>query len=592
MGTPTVARKTSPESKSITRRDFLEKTAATAVSAAGAAIASPAIVRAQGNASTHNILFILSDQERYFREWPAGLDLPGHDRLQSAGVTFHNHYGPAVMCTSSRSVLMTGLQTADNGMFENTNSPYQPDLSPSIPTYGHMIRQAGYYPAYNGKWHLNDDFDVGEEGPRRLFVDEMEAYGFSDYFSVGDVIGHERGGFQNDNLIAANAMRWLRATGQELNEAGRPWSLTVSLVNPHDVMYFNTDLPDEAVQDPGNLLFTTARVPDHDLYRATWDMPLPQNLRQPFDEPGRPAAHGEYHDMWSVLLGAIPYEDERWIRLNDYYINCIRDVDQQIARLLRELDALGLADRTVVMYSSDHGEMAGAHGLRGKGPFTYEECIHLPFYMIHPDVRGGQDCRALTAHMDIAPTILSQAGMDAARRGDAAGRDLSGKDLSVLLQDPGNAPLNAVRDGILFTYSGLMTNDAELLRRIAAARAAGRGPESVVASGFGPDLRKRGSVRSVFDGRHKFTRYFAPVERNRPTALDELYAVNDIELFDLEADPAENTNLAAKRGDNEALIMAMNAKLNPIMDAEFGPDDGREMPDFEGIDWAVENVDL
>jgi len=567
----------------VTRRQVLR-----AGGGALATIAAPGVIRAQEPA--FNILFVFSDQERYFRDWPAGLTLPGHERLARRGVTFHNHYGPAVMCTSSRSVLMTGLQTADTGMFDNTNAPYQPDLSPDIPTYGHMLRAAGYYAAYDGKWHLNAAFDTGE--PNRLFYKEMEAYGFHDYYSVGDVIGHERGGFQYDHLIAGNAISWLRNRGQALNAAGRPWALTVSLVNPHDVMYFNTDRPGDAVQDPGNLIFQARRAPDHALYRAAWDLPLPANLRQPFDEPGRTSAHGEYQDAWNVLLGAIPDEDERWVRLNDYYLNCIRHVDRQLGRLLNELDALGLSDRTIVLYSSDHGEMAGAHGLRGKGPFAYEECIHLPFYVVHPDVAGGQDCRALTSHIDVAPTILSLAGMAAADRGDAAGRDLPGYDIGDLLQDPRGAAVDALRDDVLFTYSALMTVDADLMRRVAAVRAEGKPAKAAFADGFRPDLTKRGSLRTLFDGRTKFTRYFGPVERHRPTTLDELYALNDVELFNLETDPQEDVNLAARLGDNDALVLAMNARLNARMDAEYGRDDGREMPEVEGLNWAIERPDL
>jgi arylsulfatase len=77
--------------------------------------------------------------------------------------------------------------------------------------------------------------------------------------------------------------------------------------------------------------------------------------------------------------------------VRDYYLNCIQAVDAQVAGLLSELDALGLSDRTVVLFTSDHGEMGGAHGLRGKGAFAYEESLHLPFHVIHPDVRGGQN---------------------------------------------------------------------------------------------------------------------------------------------------------------------------------------------------------
>src|SRR5262249_13323739 len=71
-----------------------------------------------------NILFVFTDQERYFRKWPAGFTLPAREQLQETGVTFHNHYCPATMCTSSRSVLMTGLQTPDSRMFENVDLPW------------------------------------------------------------------------------------------------------------------------------------------------------------------------------------------------------------------------------------------------------------------------------------------------------------------------------------------------------------------------------------------------------------------------------------------------------------------------------------
>jgi arylsulfatase len=69
-----------------------------------------------------------------------GLSLPGHERLERTGTTFINHQCPATMCTSSRSVMVTGLQTPDNGMFENVDVPWMRDLSPDRPTIGHMLR--------------------------------------------------------------------------------------------------------------------------------------------------------------------------------------------------------------------------------------------------------------------------------------------------------------------------------------------------------------------------------------------------------------------------------------------------------------------
>jgi arylsulfatase A-like enzyme len=534
----------------------------------------------------HNILFIFTDQERYFRQWPSGFTLPARERLQQTGVTFHNHYCPATMCTPSRSVLMTGLQTPDNRMFENADLPWIKDLSTQIPTIGHMLRKAGYYTAYKGKWHLNRGFDREAD---RLLTKEMEVYGFADYNSPGDIVGHQLGGYHFDHLIAGSAITWMRNHGRPLNDDGKPWALVVSLVNPHDIMYFNTDAPGERGQDTGHLLKRVMRAPNDDFYRKTWDVPLPNALREPLEAPGRPRAHAEYQKVWDYVLGQVPLEPERWRRLNDFYLNSLRAVDLQMIAILNELERLRLSDRTIVVVTSDHGEMAGAHGgLRGKGPFAYEECIHLPLYVVHPDVRGGQQCRALTAHIDMAPTLLGMAGVAPGRVGEIAGRDLPGKDVSPLLNNPGSAGVNAVRDGVLFTYSGLLTVDSEPLGLVAKARAEGKDWQAVLRNEAQPNLKKRGTARTVFDGRYKFTRYFGPEDRNRPGAIDELYRDNDVELFDLQADPAETTNLAVKKGEHRDLVLAMNAKLETLIKTEIGVDDGREMPPFKGVSWTLD----
>jgi arylsulfatase len=578
------------------RRAFLQQVGAGLAAAtfgggasAAATPAAPAVrTRAQ---RPHNILFVFTDQERHFRDWPAAAPLPGHERLMRTGTAFAQHYCPAVMCTSSRAVLMTGLQTADNRMFENADARWVADLSTSVPTVGHMLRKAGYYTAYKGKWHLNKAFESAD--PDRLFTSEMEAYGFADYAWPGDLIAHELGGYRFDPMIAASAITWLRNKGQPLSEAGKPWSLTVSLVNPHDIMYFNADPVGVRTQDAGKLMMRPARAPDHPDYAATWDRAPAASLRQRFDEPGRPRAHGEYDQAWSHALGRIPLDDAHWRRFDDYYVNCIRAVDAQLAAILAELDKLKLADNTIVVFTSDHGEMGGAHGLRGKGAFAYEESLHLPLLVAHPDVRGGATCRALTSHIDLAPTFLSMAGLDAGRRGDAAGRDLPGRDLSTALTDPRGATTTSVRESILFTYSGLAQNDSGLMRVLAEATGSGKDQKTVIQeSGFKPDLRKRGSLRATFDGRYKFARYFSPLQRNRPVTLDDLYRYNDVELYDLSTDPAEMRNLGAERGANDALVLRMNATLNRILDAEFGKDDGREMPEIAGIDWALDRADL
>jgi arylsulfatase A-like enzyme len=577
-------------SKRISRRRFLAQ--APAVIAGASVLGGALMGTARAEKPALNILFVFADQERLALPTPRGLSLPGHERLRRTGVSFNNHYVGAVMCSSSRAILMTGLQTPDNGVFENLNVPWVPNMSTSIPTIGHMLRKAGYYTAYKGKWHLTREFDQHE--PDRLFTKEMEQYGFADYASPGDLVGHTLGGYQFDDLIADSAVTWLRRKGRPLNDDGKPWCLTLSLVNPHDIMYYSTDLPGQPVQDSGKLIFKAAPAPHHAFYAAKWDVPIPRSLTQPFDEPGRPPAHGEYQRGWDALLGHIPPEEARWRRFNDFYVNSIRSLDMKLSRIMSELDALGLSERTIIVFTADHGEMAGAHGLRNKGPFAYEDNVHVPFYVVHPDIRGGQKSQALTAHIDLAPSLLAMAGASPTQTAEFAGRELPGKDITPVLNRPASADIHAVRESILFTYSGLVLNDGVVLERIADVIAGGENPKdpAVIAKhGIKPDLSKRGTIRTVFDGRYKFSRYFAPIERNIPSNADELYKNNDVELFDLAADPHEMTNLAANKAEHTETTLAMSGKLESAIKAEIGLDNGREMPDFKGIQWAIDTVD-
>jgi arylsulfatase len=322
-------------------------------------------------------------------------------------------------------------------------------------------------------------------------------------------------------------------------------------------------------------------------------VPVPASLRQPLDSPARPGAHREFDRIWDYILGNVPLEDARWKRFNDYYVNCIRNVDQQIEALLSELDALDLAKDTIVVFTSDHGEMAGSHGLRGKGPFAYWETNHLPLHIVHPDVAGGQQCRALSSHIDFVPTLLSMAGVTPDRAAEVAGRALPGRDLSPLLANPGSQAIDAARPATLFTYSGLASNDAGVFDFAARAVMAGKDPkEEAKRVGYKPDLKKRGHVRSAFDGRYRFTRYFSPLDHNSPTTLDELFKWNDVELYDLDNDPGEMINLAIDRTKNAELLTTMNGKLEALIKSEIGKDDGRELPDIAGITWGVDKVDL
>ncbi len=584
----------------MSRREFL-KTAGTGAISLGLGSAMLSKGSSAGAASTHtgnvsskppaggpyNILFILVDQESYFKRFPHDLQLPGHERLKRTGVSFENHYICSSVCTPSRSTIFTGPHIPHSGMFDNTNFPWQKDLSHDIPTLGHMMRRAGYYTVYKGKWHLSEEFEQPAKGPWRLLREEMEQYGFADYDSLGDLIGHTLGGYQNDQLVAGNAIRWFRTRGEELRQKNQPWFMVTSLVNPHDIMYFNADAPGENVQDNGKLAMKIGRAPNHSLYKRTYDYPLPNTLFQPFTEKGRPPTHIDHLRINNMWLGTIPPDKTYWKRFQDYYFNCIADVDVQIKRLLEELDNQGLTDNTIVILTSDHGEMRGAHGMRNKGQNAYEEDNHVPFIIVHPESQGGQKCQAITTHVDIAPTILSLAG--ASRE---IAKDLVGKDIAPFLTHPAKTGVNDLRLGGLFAYNMACAIDADYWLQVLKYLGSGGDPKKLREQNIKMNLMKRAHIRSIFDGRYKFSRYFSPKQHNRPETLKQILGYNDLELFDLQEDPFEERNLGANPQGNMRLILAMNEKLNTLIDEEIVEDIGQMLPGGIDAKWAVTKFDF
>ena len=581
------------------RRDFL-KTAGLGTMAMGLGVpnASAATAGEPSKATSvssaapggpYNVLFILVDQERRFLpgEFPNGYALPAHERLMKRGTTFLNHRINSCVCTPSRSVVYTGQHMQHTRMFDNTNFPWISSMSTDIPTLGHMLRQLGYYTAYKGKWHLTKEFETVNKlgSPTKIFTQEMEAYGFSDYFGVGDIIAHDRGGYLHDGIIANMGVSWLRGKGRELSSEGKPWFLAVNLVNPHDVMFYDTDAPGTPVQSLRGLAHVR-RDPVDPLYAAQWDFKLPASQFQALDAPGRPAAHREFLRSHDAMVGHIPSEEARWRRRHNYYLNCVRDVDRNIAALLAELDAAGTADRTIIVFTSDHGDMDGAHQLHAKGAVAYREQNNVPLIVVHPGRAGGKECGAVTSHVDLAPTLLALAGADTGKR-KSVGPKLSGRDFSGLLAAPERAPVDAVRDGALFSYNMFAYLDGEFLEKGVAHLQKGGNPKDFAASGARPDMMKRGAVRSIYDGRYVFTRYFSPKQHNRPTTFEALYKVNDVELFDTQKDPFEMTNLAADKAKNAELVMAMNEKLNKVIDSEVGEDLGQMLPGGIDAGWEV-----
>nr|VFK66236.1 MAG: arylsulfatase [Candidatus Kentron sp. UNK]VFK71847.1 MAG: arylsulfatase [Candidatus Kentron sp. UNK] len=512
----------------------------------------------------YNILLITCDQLRYFRddEWPEGFTLPNMERLKEMGISFDNHYICASVCTPSRASMYTGLHTPVHGVFDVSMMPVgSPDRLPSQhKTLGHWLASAGYYTAYKGKWHLDQEiahppqgFDVAREMKAR--------YGFEDY--DGEVSSRMLGGYYQDEGIAASAIAWLRRQGRGLNNGEKPWFLAVNFVNPHDIMFYGHAGQEK---NPGNRLSIPHGEPKHEVYQPQWSI-TPNNWQQSLTLD-RPAAHLAFRDTNDLFTGPVDYTLDDWRRYNSFYLNSTRLLDRQIGRLIRELEEQRIMDKTVILFTSDHGELAGAHGgMKGKGPVIYEEAIHVPMVMVHPDYRGGRRCPALTGHIDLVPTILGNTDMAPGLRAQIEA--LPGHDMTPLLANPETGKL---RDALLFAFDMLTFLDSNPLQTFLMNRKRGA---STAAT---PNMDRRGLIRMAFDGRYKFARYFAPSRYNTPETMEALLAHNDLELYDLEENIRETVNLGADPAANGELIIGMNEKLNRLIEREVGEDKGEMLP--------------
>jgi arylsulfatase A-like enzyme len=525
-----------------------------------------------------NVLLITTDQERYFAEDP--VPLPARQRLRGIGTTFDHFYGSSVACSPARSVIYTGQHAPTTGVIDNVDLPAQADLAVELDTIGDRLRSCGYYTAYKGKWHLS--LGARAESPSDALDRALEPYGFADYSLRGDDLGGPYEGFELDDLIAAEATQWLKATGTHLVREGRPWFLAVNFVNPHDIMFCTNDASAAANPMLARLgRRSYAGPPLSERYAASWDLPFEPARRDALTAPDRPAAHQEFLLAMSPFLGVAPAANDHELRIfRDYYLNCIRDVDVAMHALLDSVEQLGLLENTAIVFSSDHGELAGAHGLFGKGPCAYDENLRLPLIVVDPDAPGGRRCPAIASQIDLVPTILGLAGVP---DGAPAGKGLPGRDLTALVRANGDAwAPEAPRQAALFAYSGLGFIDGVWSKAFFDSLGGGSAPPRE------RDFSKRGLMRTLITGRYKFSRYFAPGEHHAPRSFDELCDRNTLELFDRESDPEERTNLAFDPApDTRPLVEHLNADLQRLIDDEIGEDDGRTLPALPGAPWVA-----
>lgn len=532
-----------------------------------------------------NILLIVNDQLRHWQDLPSGLGLSAHEMLLEQGTGMTNFHANTTPCSPSRSNMYFGQHTQHTQMTANVDAPPSfPQLADGLPSLGHLLRAQGYYTAYKGKWHLSHlRADPGlVYGPYPTTENALEPYGFSDYNADGDPHGSTWTGYRYDGQIASNAVQWLGSKGREMRNMRdkQPWFLAVNFVNPHDVMYVSTGDKQLASRQQRNMLSPLSTPPTGGVYDKSWDLSLPDSYYQ--DQlNGKPWATTSYINMCNWLYGHMDPDDEvAWRAYQSYYFNCVRDVDSHAMTVLQALKNLGMDKDTIVIYTSDHGEMAGAHKLRQKGPFMYKENMRLPFIVRHPDVAGGRMTNALGSHIDLVPTILGMAGVDARATAEKYPY-LKGIDISAAITTAG-ASTERDKKGILFNYGVPLYMDPEFTRKGAKTGKTYSKLSSLFigfeSGQFLPSLDNPALFRGIHDGRYKFARYFKPSDHHQPRDWQNLSTRNQLELYDTQTDPNEITNIAANPEQHKDLLLDLNNRLNTLITAEVGADLGQELP--------------
>jgi len=526
----------------------------------------------------YNIVFIIVDQRTYRLLAGPDYSLPGTDAIARHGVRFENHFIASAMCTASRATLLTGRPPQYHHLIDQMQYSFVPTLDPKIPNVSSVLKGLGYKTAYFGKFEMDKENLYPK--PTVNYSTTEQAYGIDVFNSGGDIGSDPLSGFDNDTLIAGESVSWLRSQAMESRRTGQPFFMVASFVNPHDIMFGDGNIPGQPPVQKAIAPEATPPPPPNAIYEKKWSFTLPASVQESLTAPGMPKALLEYRKGWDGWSGTIPTDrNDMWTIFYNYYLNTIRDSDRNIEQIVDVMNEMDLWRNTVVVFTADHGEMGGAHGgLKGKGPFTYEENVHVPLIIAHPAAKAGATCSALTSHIDLVPTFFGLTGLPESRR-PATVTALPGRDFSLLLADPEKASLQTVRPGVLFDYVGVSTVDADYLRNVMISQFMHKPSPPILKA----KLDNRGLLYVAFDGRYKIGRFYAPTAINTPKTLDEILKSNDVQVFDLQSDPEEIHNLALDPEKNRETILRMNELLNTLIAKEVGANDGRYLAQTIGL---------
>ncbi len=372
-----------------------------------------------------NILYIMTDQQRLdtvscYGRGPCRT--PHLDRLAAEGVRFDTAYTVCTLCTPARASMLTGLYPHKHGLRTNNdmNDCVRREFPDDVRLISRDLVEAGFNCGYVGKWHCGHDRVPGTYGFEGMDVPDYGSWqATSEYTAYLEREGLERPKmapegkglrtYQGDpaasepRFLAAEAADLLRKYSETLESDGSPFLLFLSFWGPH--MPYDVPEPYASMYDPD----------DVDLGPG-WEDSL----------QGKPAVHRRFREK----LSRSDRTAGDWKRAIARYRGYCSQLDDAIGGLLDLLGELGREEDTAVLFSTDHGNMIGAHGgFSDKGPFAYEETYHIPLIARLPDGAAGGVCIRPVTNMDLASTTLELAGLPVPDRHD-------GRSLVPLLRDP------------------------------------------------------------------------------------------------------------------------------------------------------------
>lgn len=411
----------------LTRRRFLRSAQGLASSVAVAQASKGTTSEAPGSVQRPNFLIFMPDQHQgqaVLGDHPA--IMPNLRRLASEGIAFTRAFCTAPHCCPSRASFQTGLYPSEHGVFNNVNTttaihanPY-----PEVPFFSQILKEAGYELAYSGKWHVARDRFPQDFGWNNLNPSGKD-WGAGEYVPA-----------QTRWSSAWQSARWAKARGdlqrssrRAPGEVIRPGWGNVQLYSsysPRGPHGYEATPDYEVVQRAVRALANLAKgdkpwclmvstLGGHDPYRASQTF---LDLYQHESIPLPPSFHDTLEDKPRI------YQRMRyqyWVQLSDlevreairHYWAMLTMQDALFGLLLAALDQSGQAANTMVIYTADHGDYAGAHGLWAKGVPSFQEAYHIPCVIRWPRgiVHPGRQVDALVSMVDFAPTILDAAGV-------------------------------------------------------------------------------------------------------------------------------------------------------------------------------------